>query len=258
MKDNPVDNSLLQRLDSEVHVWYCLTDEEFVSSRLDVLESLISEEELSKYRSIKHQKSQQSYLVAHAMLRSVLSGYVDRPVLDWQFVRGEHGKPALFLSDGLPDIRFNLTHTDGLTACVVSLPGDCGIDVERHDTVHSFEAVSQRMFADEECRFLADHDFDPAMFYRLWTLREAYVKALGLGLVGSTKDFYFQFDRDLGSARLVHQAVAGESERWSFRLFEPVPGYQLSVALEAPLETSVSLSGFSFDCGLADLVSESL
>jgi 4'-phosphopantetheinyl transferase len=252
MSGNSADNRLLrkrllQRLDSEVHVWYNLADEESVTGQLDAFENVLSAEEFSKYRAIKHPKSQQSYLTAHAMLRSVLSKYVDRPAVEWQFTRGEHGKPLLCLTDGLPDIRFNLTHTDGLTACVVSLQGDCGIDVERHDTVHRFKAVSQRMFADEECRFLLDHDFDAAMFYRLWTLREAYVKALGLGLIGSTKDFYFQLDRKLESARLVHRKQSKEDERWSFKLFEPVPGYQLSVALDASLDARVRLSRFSFD-----------
>jgi len=247
MSDNSVDNRLLRRLDTEVHVWYLLTDKEHVAEWLDAVEAVLSAEELSKYRAIRHPKSRQSYLTAHAMLRSVLSKYVDRPALEWQFTRGEHGKPSLSQVGDLPDIRFNLTHTEGLCACVVSLSGDCGIDVERHDAVHRFEAVSQRMFADEESRFLLDHDFDAAMFYRLWTLREAYVKALGLGLVGSTKDFYFQLDGRLESARLVHRLATGENERWSFRLFEPVPGYQLSVAFEAPLDASVSLSKFSFD-----------
>ena len=247
MSDNSADDKLLRQLESEVHVWYSRTDEEPVTGRLDAVEAVLSAEELSKYRTIKHAKSRQSYLTAHVMLRLILSKYIDRPVHDWQFTRGDHGKPSLCLTDGLPDIRFNLTHTTGLTACVVSLQNDCGIDVERHDRVHRFEAVSQRMFADEECRFLADHDFDPAMFYRFWTLREAYVKALGLGLIGSTKDFYFQLAGDLGSARLMHHLKAVESERWSFKLFEPVPGYQLSVAFEASADVGVSLSKFSFD-----------
>ena len=247
MSNNPADDTLLRRLDSEVHVWYSTSEDGPVTGRHDAVESLLSAEELSRYRAIKHAEGRRSYLAAHAMLRLVLSRYIDRPTDDWAFVRGEHGKPSLCLSDGVPNIRFNLTHTGGLTACVISLQGDCGIDVERHDRVHRFEAVSQRMFADEECRLLVDHAFDPAMFYRLWTLREAYVKALGVGLVGSTKDFYFQLDRDLVAARLVHRVDAGEGDRWAFRLFEPVPGYQLSVALEAPQGTRVRLSRFSFD-----------
>ena len=246
MSDNYADDSLLNRLGSEVHVWYSLADEVSMTDRFDV-EAVLSAEEVSKYRAISHPESRQSYLAAHAMLRLVLSRYIDRAAVDWKFVRGEHGKPSLCLADGMPDIRFNLTHTGGLTACVLSLQGDCGIDVERHDRLHRFESVAQRMFADEEYRFLCDHDFSPAMFYRLWTLREAYVKALGVGLVGSTKDFYFELDSELRSAHLVHRVVAGESERWSLGLFEPVPGYQLSVAFEAPQGTCVRLSAFCFE-----------
>ena len=247
MSDNSAENSLLHQLDSEVHIWYNRTDKALVADRLDAAEGVLSVEELSKYRAISHPESRRSYLAAHAMLRLVLSRYIDRPAIEWKFERGEHGKPSLCLADGVPDIKFNLTHTGGLTACVLSLQGDCGVDVERHDRVHRFESVAQRMFADEEYRFLLDHAFDPAMFYRFWTLREAYVKALGIGLVGSTKDFYFELDGEMRSARLVHRVAAAESERWSFRLFEPVPGYQLSVALEAQQGVDVSVSRFSFD-----------
>ena len=210
MSDNSADDRLLHRLKSEVHVWYSHTDDKSVTGRIN-LETVLSAEELSRYRVISHPESRQSYLAAHAMLRLVLSRYIDRPAVDLQFVRGEHGKPLLCLADGVPDIRFNLTHTAGMTACIVSLQGDCGIDVERHDRVHRFESVAHRMFADEECRLLLDHGFDPAMFYRFWTLREAYVKALGVGLAGSTKDFYFQLEGELRSAHLVHRVAAGES-----------------------------------------------
>ena len=247
MNDDQVENELLQLLEHEVHVWYCRTDEEPVSSRLAALEGLLSAEELSRYRVIKHAKTRHSYLVSHAMLRSVLSGYVDRPEPEWQFVRGQHGKPHLRPSEDVPDIRFNLTHTDGLCACVFSLEHECGIDVERHGSVRRIEAVAQRMFSDEECAQLAANGYEAEMFNRFWTLREAYLKALGIGLSGSSKSFRFELSVDSSTAGIFHREEPEEGARWCFRLFEPVPGFQLSVALESPPKTAVSLRSFSFD-----------
>ena len=103
------------------------------------------------------------------------------------------------------------------------------------------------MFSEEECAQLAANDYDAEMFTRFWTLREAYLKALGIGLSGSSKSFGFELSVDSGMASMLHRDEPEEGARWCFRLFEPVPGYQLSVALESPPKTAVSLRNFSFD-----------
>jgi 4'-phosphopantetheinyl transferase len=157
----------------------------------------------------------------------------------WRFTKNEHGKPALILPDCMPAISFNLTHTDGLSACVVALDLACGIDAENINRKNALQAVANRMFADEELSLLDKEDIQQSFFY-YWTLREAYVKALGTGLSGSSKDFYFDVSQEGMNAEVHHRDRQVDSG-WRFRLFQPTPEHVLSVACKSDNPVEVRL-----------------
>ena len=233
--------SMLDDLKSEVHVWYCnprvIQDE----SKLMAYQSVLSDQEVQQYQRYHFDKDRHSYLVSHALLRHSLSRYADVPASAWQFTKNEHGKPALILQAGMPAIKFNLTHTDGLTACVVALDLACGIDAENINRKNRLQAVANRMFADEELKRLSEDDIQKNFFY-YWTLRESYVKALGTGLSGSSKNFYFDIAQQGMSAVVQHrdrQQLVDNS--WCFRLFEPTPEHVLSVACNSVNPVAVRL-----------------
>lgn len=268
MSDSSIDSSSVTQpgkyhdtgqLDSEIHIWFTRTDSMDVPG-----EAVLSDSELEKYRSIKHPSNARDYLVAHALLRNVLSKYAGVAVSDLQFEYSEHGKPMLVAAEGVPAIEFNLTHTSatasgqsgsgqsdsgcndsGLCACVISTQGLCGIDVENVARQNRIDAVAKRLFAEEECRVLADSENKAAAFFRYWTLREAYLKAVGTGLSGSSKVFRFEVDAAAEAAVIHHADLPRENRRWRFQLYRLSPNYQLTVALEAADDVEVRL--FEFD-----------
>lgn len=105
---------------------------------------------------------------------------------------GEHGKPSLA---DYPDIHYNVTHADGITACLVS-SRECGIDAEK---VRPYRPnVIKRAFSENEKALIenapeAERDL---LFFRLWTLKESYVKALGIGVSYPMNTAEFSFDGD--------------------------------------------------------------
>lgn len=116
---------------------------------------------------------------AHALLRECLKkkgvSYTD----DTPVIKGRLGKPALAEH---PDIRYNLSHANGIAACFIS-DLECGVDCEN---VRDFRPnVMKRAFSEKERLLVesATEELRPLMFFRLWTLKEAYVKALGEGIV---------------------------------------------------------------------------
>ena len=120
-------------------------------------------------------KNQHSH--AHKLLGECLRPY-NIAYREDMLVRGEHGKPAL---REYPDIRFNLSHADGIAACIVS-EHECGIDCER---VREYRPnVARRVFTPEELAVFesAPESERDLLFFRLWTLKEAFVKAVGRGL----------------------------------------------------------------------------
>ena len=88
------------------------------------------------------------------------------------------GKPIF---NGHPDFHFSLSHSEEIAICAIS-DAPIGCDVEK---MAPFDLrIAQRFFASEECRLLMEtpRETQPALFCRLWVLKESYLKATGLGL----------------------------------------------------------------------------
>jgi 4'-phosphopantetheinyl transferase len=233
MTNNLAKTDLFDRLQTQVHAWFCFPESVQDETRLAEYRSVLSAQEVERYQRFNFDKDKHSYLVSHALLRHALSKYIDREESQWQFTSNEHGRPELLMQPGIPDIKFNLTHTDGLCACIITLGKACGIDAENIHRKNRLDAVARRMFADEELAQLDDGSLQQN-FYYFWTLREAYVKALGTGLAGSSKEFYFDLNGDDLKAVLHHKKNQRSEADWQFGLYQPSNNHVLSVAVESP------------------------
>ncbi len=127
----------------------------------------------------------------------MLSRYADVAPRDWPFRIDEHGRPELAARPaGTPDLRFNVSHTNGLVACAVTVGREVGVDVEHtgrrlvHDVAERF--FSPREVADLRACPAADQ---PVVFFDYWTLKESYIKARGLGLALPLRQFSFLLRR---------------------------------------------------------------
>lgn len=119
---------------------------------------------------------------------------------------GLKGKPYL---PQYPEIHYNLSHANGIAACMVS-DRECGIDCEAIRTVRP--NVMRRCFSESECLLVenAPESERDLMFTRLWTLKEAYGKTTGLGINYHMKTTCFSFKDGE-----IHSAV----ENYTFRQY---------------------------------------
>ena len=130
---------------------------------------------------------------AHSLLGECLKEYgVDYVFGETPLIFGEHGKPSLA---EYPGLHFNISHADGIAAAIVS-EFECGIDCERVRPYR--ESVLRRCYSKAERRAIeaavgSEHDF---LFFKLWTLKEAYIKALGIGLSFPLRNAEFLLDGD--------------------------------------------------------------
>lgn len=133
-------------------------------------------------------KNQHSH--AHNLLRECLKPYNISYGENTPVSFGEHGKP--YLAER-PDIHYNLSHADGIAACIVS-DRECGIDCEN---VRKYRPhAAKRVFSDSEQALLANVEESERdlLFFRLWTLKEAFVKAIGVGVSYPMKTVEFSFN----------------------------------------------------------------
>ncbi len=224
-----------QALRAGAHVWLCDGGEVLSAGEREQYLALLSAEELARYRRFVFEQDGNRFLTAHALLRKVLSRYSNTPPQQWRFESNAHGRPSLA---GRAGLYFNLSHTQGLCACMVSAEPLCGVDVENIQRRNRLPGVAQRMFAESELQQLRGCD-DAAYrlrFFQYWTLREAYVKALGTGLSASSRQFWFELqdaEREQWRARLCFDEAAPQHAAgdWRFYGLRATPGHVVAVAL---------------------------
>lgn len=230
LSDNP---PLLQRLQQEVHVWLARPQDIGDANRLQHYRSLLSADERERYRRFHFDRDRHHYLVAHALLRTVLSAYVEVDPANWQFSSNQHGRPEISAPDIAVPLRFNLTHTTGLVACVVTLEVDCGIDVEQLSARGNPMAIAEKMFSVSEQQALKRLDGDALQdrFFAYWTLREAYCKALGVGIANASKDYCF-VEQGAGQWEVRFDAASNDASRhWQLAMMKPTQEHVMALAI---------------------------
>lgn len=128
------------------------------------------------------------------MVRTALSSYQSVLPEEWRFEAGHNGKPELV---GNHRLVFNISHCEGIIACAVARTGDLGVDVEPTRRRAEALAIAEHYFSAKERSSLLAID-EPARrvehFFELWTLKESFIKACGLGLSAPLDEFAFLLD----------------------------------------------------------------
>jgi len=224
---------LLKQLDSEAHVWLANPATIVDAAQLAAYASLLSAEEKDRHRRFKFEKDRHQFLVSHALVRTVLSAYTDVHPSAWQFSYNQYGRPELSAPDINTPLRFNLSHTDGLVACLVTLNSDCGVDAENLRLPGNPQGIAEKMFAASERHALNQLQGQAFLerFFTYWTLREAYCKAIGLGL--SSPMDYFSFECADGEQFRIRFDVPSDHHirRWQFTVLKPSPAHIAAIAI---------------------------
>lgn len=181
--------------ENHVQLWLAPVLPAYDAAVLARHEALLNAEERARWQRFIYPADRQRFLVARAFVRNVLADMLERDnPAALVFGATPHGKPELAGHDA-KCLQFNLSHTDGLLVLAVTQKLAVGVDVEALERKVELVALSQRYFARHEHEELLDLD-GPAQrerFFALWTLKEAWLKARGLGLRIPLDDFSFSF-----------------------------------------------------------------
>ncbi|MGI5274517.1 4'-phosphopantetheinyl transferase family protein [Nonomuraea sp. CA-218870] len=147
----------------------------------------LSDAERDKAAALAEPLARRRYVAAHAALRAVLGSLCGLPAGRLVFGAGESGRPCLRTPAGRPRPDFNLSHSGRWALIAVTAPGGrVGVDVERVRDDFDHLEMARRMYQPEEAARVrtAGPEAGLAEYFRLWTAKEAYVKASGAGLAG--------------------------------------------------------------------------
>ena len=216
-----------------VHIDLVATDDAAALELKDRYLELLSPEEHERMARLVFERDRRRFLLTRALVRTMLSRYAAVPPKDWAFVANVHGRPELLdRPDGVPDLRFNISHTDGLIACAVTIGREVGVDVEH---------VGRRLTRDVPARFFAPREVadlhavpEPErhkIFFDYWTLKEAYIKARGFGLALPLADFAFRLSSSSPPEISFEPALPDDPATWQFAQAWPTPMHRLGLAV---------------------------
>jgi len=153
--------------------------------------ALLTDEERTRADRFRHEESKAEYITGHACLRYLLKHQLQQPVA---IQKSKHGKPFLAGSE----LAFNITHSAGTVLIAFAHCQTIGVDLEKHKPRFSDTSLHREVFAPSECEALQNASSPQqaeAMFFHLWTSKEALLKADGRGLMLPSSSFAITFDQ---------------------------------------------------------------
>jgi 4'-phosphopantetheinyl transferase len=218
--------------------WTPLTEDAVDVWRLDLTVTeedweILSPDESERARRIVREGKRSQKASSRAQLRRILALYVDSEPASLRFEYGEHGKPQL--ADHM-DLSFNLSHSEKVGLVGVSRGVRIGIDVEHARIGRDFSGLALRFFSPAESTALErlPEAERPSAFYRAWTCKEAYLKALGTGLSFPSNAFTIEYAAG-GPGRVTATDMPGDHpETWCFSDVDVSPDFAGAVCLEGP------------------------
>ncbi len=237
-----------------IHIWYLRPEDFQAIEAINLFKHLLSHEEIRQRNRFTFESGQHRYLLTRGLIRSVLSSYFPKVApSEWHFSSNQHGRPHVASPTMGASISFNLSHTQNLIVCALTLSGTIGVDAEFIQDNDHMLPLAERYYAPAERQSIdsLSSDKKKALVYRLWTLKEAFIKAEGKGLAISLNKFWFLLDDN----RILFETdldITGEHYSFSqFHFYDGKndSGCELAVALhsENPLNNldSTKLVRFS-------------
>jgi 4'-phosphopantetheinyl transferase len=211
------------------HVWWLAVDD--VPERAwSAWPSVLDDEERARAARFIRDADRRQFIAAHVLLRAMLQHFVGGPASAWRFVADRHGKPSLAPDFGLSRLEFNISHTRGAVACGMVLDRQIGVDIEDRQRTLCHLQIADGHFAPAEIAHLRSvpSEQQQALFYRLWTLKEAYIKAIGSGLSAPLDRFAFA----LAPIRIGFESgFDDDAACWQFESCDPTEHHTLSIAI---------------------------
>jgi 4'-phosphopantetheinyl transferase len=201
-------------------------------------------------RFVRHQ-DRRRFALARVALRCLLGSHVQAPAASVELTAAPHGKPRPLRDAHGVKVCFNVAHSDNLALIAVSHEREVGIDVERIRPLPGLDDIVARYFAPKERRAFARAAPEDrlALFYRFWTLKEAYLKAdgIGLGLPLAEVDVSAVTQQP---TVLPPVSQSCKLRSWTAYVVNPGPEYAAALVVGGTAPASVAIRDFVFPASL--------
>jgi 4'-phosphopantetheinyl transferase len=226
----------------QVHVWRAVPA--LTPTQYQEHWQVLAPDERERAQRFCFAHDREAFVMARGVLRILLGRYLAVAPQELAFCYGPQGKPALMPSTHSLDLRFNISHTQGLILYAVAIARDVGIDIERVRSQLKVEALARRCFSPAENRWLQTLAGEERLqaFFQGWACKEALIKARG-GSIFQDQEPPQPAEQGLGASLLPQsycqcsREFKGVSGGWFCYSLAPGPGYAAALAVAGcPLE----------------------
>lgn len=212
----------------EVHVWHADVDEIAKDAEsITRYEHALSLGERERLRRYRLDRDRFMFLGGRIMARALVGSALGRNGGGWQWRDGERGRPEI--AEPETSLRFNLAHSAGLVVCALANARAVGVDVEDRARAAIDRGVVRRYCSPEEADDIEAQGAEwRDRFLIYWTLKEAYLKARGLGIAVPLAEIAFTLEPDIRIG--FRGSLAGTDADWSFHLSYPTERHIVAVA----------------------------
>jgi 4'-phosphopantetheinyl transferase len=224
----------------QVHVWRVRLDG--VENEDDQLWKLLSRLERERAQRFHFDQHRYRFLRSHGVCRMILSRYTGIAPDELRLDTTPLGKPFLLGAD-LLDLRFNLSHSGDWMMVGVACGRELGVDVELLARNIDWQSIAKDYFLTSEIKAIQSfrgEDEQTAAFFRVWTVKEAYLKAVGKGLSGGLDRAVVQIGHGLPGRFVELPGGENELRHWQVFSFQPASG-AVSAAVVAKDDKNLQL-----------------
>jgi len=220
--------------DNEIHLSFVWVDKIKCNDLIDFYKSLLSQTETKNYNRFYFLHHRKQYLVTRALIRTNIANYLGIAPKDVNFILNKYGRPEISPEQNLINLRFNLSHTDGLIMCGVTLNNDIGVDVEHINCNNNIDEFAKFALSSSEYEQLQllHPDHRKRRFLDFWTLKESYIKACGRGLDIPLKDFNIELQIDNFINISFSDKIIDDANDWLLWLLDISEQYIAAVSLK--------------------------
>jgi 4'-phosphopantetheinyl transferase len=232
----------------EVQVWRLRVDlEGHTRAAGGAIAEVVTPDERERAARFRQEADRQRFLHGRLLLRTFLGHHLDIAPRDVSFVNGEFGKPEVQRQADTGMLRFNLAHSGEWLLFALARDRELGVDVEQHRTMSDALQIARRFFAPPEVEAL--EALDPALhhdtFFRVWTRKEAIVKATGQGISAGLDRFAVSSD---APDDVTLRGLDGNPawDRWTIHGLDMPQNYTAAVAYDRRDGGEVTLTRYEW------------
>ena len=218
--------------EKDIHVWRFRLEN---NGNFERFTKLLAEDESRRASRFLFDRHREHFVIGRAIARIILGWYIDRRPELIEYAYDNLGKPRFAHVELNAQLRFNLSNSHDLGLLAVTRSTEVGVDLERIREMNDMLGLAKRYFAEEETDrlFGLPASKQASAFFRLWTRKEAYLKAVGKGLTCPLREVHVSLHDSPEACRIVDiNGDQTEAAKWTLANLDPNPEFKSALAIK--------------------------